>query len=513
MAEKWRCHINITFKGFVLCGIFRCFGGKNMYDIAVIGGGVVGSLIAKKLSEYNISGIILEKEADVSMGTSKANSAIVHAGYDAMPGTLIAKLNVKGSEIMENLCKELHVPYKKIGSMVIATDDHQKEHLLKLLKYGITNNVKGIKMISGDEAREIEPNLNEEITYALYAPSAAIICPYELNIAAAEIAIINGFDIKLNYNVCSIEKRDNFFTIKNAADETINAKYIVNAAGLHSDEIASLLGPVDFFITPRRGEYMIMDKIDGDFIKSIIFQTPTIMGKGVLVAPTVDGNIFAGPTAENIDDKTDKATTRLGLDSLIDKAHISVPKLNFKNVIKSFTGLRASVYGYHDFIINNHPKSHRFINVAGICSPGLSAAPAIAEYTTKLLKESGMKLNLKSDFTRIREKEKPFREMNDKERAEAIQNNPLHGKIICRCETATAAEIIDAIHSPIPCITIDGIKRRARAGMGRCQGGFCMPKVLELIHQETGLPYEEITKFGGDSKIVYSRLKNRKDLK
>lgn len=482
-----------------------------MYDIAIIGAGVVGSLIAKELAEFDISGIILEKESDVSMGTSKANSAIVHAGYDATPGTLMAQLNVRGSEIMEEVCAKLHVPYQRIGSMVIAMDDYQKRHLERLLKSGEENNVKDLEIISGDRAREIEPNLNKDVVYALIAPTAAIICPYELNIAAAELAIINGFKIKLNYAVSSIEEKVDAFVIKSTNDETITAKYVINAAGLFSDEVASLLGDVDFFITPRRGEYVIMDKIDGDFVNTVIFQTPNLIGKGVVVAPTVDGNLFAGPTAENLKDKTDKSTTRLGLDSLKDRAHLSVPMLNFTNVIKSFTGLRASVNGHHDFIIKPHPKSDKFINVAGICSPGLSAAPAIAEYVLKLLQNTDIELNKKANYLQVRYKEKPFREMNDTERAEAVKRNPLHGRIICRCETASAAEIINAIHSPIPCITIDGIKRRARAGMGRCQGGFCMPKVLELIHKETGLPYEDITKFGGNSNIVYSRLKHRED--
>ena len=476
------------------------------YDVTVIGAGVVGSLIARALSRYELKLCLVDKDSDVSMGASKANSGIVHAGYAAKPGTLKALLNVKGNEMMDTVASELGVPFKRIGSLVVGFGDDDLPALEKLLNDGKANGVPGLKVLDRTEIAAIEPNLSEKASHALYAPTAGIICPYELTIAAAENAVSNGAEIRLGSPVTSIEKIEDGFSVT-AGGSTFETKYIINAAGVYSDAIAAMAGDKSIDVFPRKGEYMLLDKSQGGMVNHVIFQTPTKYGKGILVTPTVDGNLLVGPTATDEDDKDDTSTTSEGLSVVSSKGLKSVPGLNLREVINSFAGLR-SVPSNGDFTVAQSKSVEGLINVAGIESPGLSASPAIAEYTVGVLKEAGAELTPKKSFNPIRKPIPRFSEMTDEEKAAKIKENPLYGRIICRCESVTEGEIVDAIHRPVGAHNLDAIKRRTRQGMGRCQGGFCIPRVMSILSRELGISEEEITKCGGDSKMIVGRTKH-----
>lgn len=474
------------------------------YDVAVVGAGVIGSLIARELCRYNIKVALVEKNNDMATGTSKANSAIVHAGFDAKPGTLKAKLNVEGTALMPELCKTLGVPFKPVGSLVVAFSDEEVETLGELLERGKANGVPGLEIYDAAKLREVEPFISENAKAALWAPTAGIVCPYELTIAAAENAVVNGADFIRNFEVKKIGFYGNEFTVSNGENE-FKTKYIINAAGVYCDEIAALIGDTSIHTIPRKGEYMLCDKSVGHLAKHTIFQCPSKMGKGVLVTPTVDGNLLIGPSALDIEDKEDFATTAAALSGILETAKKSVPSLTTREVITSFAGLRAHCTR-DDFIIEPSEKNSRFINVAGIESPGLSSAPAIAEYVRDIILKSAS-FEEKADFNPVREEPVRFRHMTNEERKALIEKNPAYGQIICRCETITEGEILDAIHAPAGARDVDGVKRRTRAGMGRCQGGFCGSKVVEILARELGVEINEITKFGGNSKILYERTK------
>jgi glycerol-3-phosphate dehydrogenase len=474
-----------------------------MYDVAIIGAGVTGCAVARELSKYKLDVCVLEGENDVATGASRANSAIVHAGYDCEPGTMMAKLNVLGSNKMEALCRELDVPYKRIGSFVLAFDDKDMEILERLNNNAITNGVREVEIISGEETRKIQPNINKDVVAALYAKTAAITCPYELNIALAENAVVNGIEVKIDFRVDKIEKIDNYFKVS-SGDKSVEARFVVNAAGLYADEMSKLIGAEEFTILPRKGEYMLLDRRERKGIYKILFQTPSELGKGVLVSPTVDDNVFAGPTALDIDDKHDTSTTQEGLDYLKKLAVRSVPSLNLRNVITQFSGIRAVMKEKHDFLVGESKIVKRFVQAAGICSPGLSASPAMGEEVVSHLVGAGLELKEKENFNPIRKKAKRFREMTKEEKEEAIAGNKLYGRVICRCESVTEAEVVDAIHAPIPARTIDAIKKRTRAGMGRCQGGFCLPRVMEILSRELGISIGEILKSSTGSNIIAS---------
>lgn len=474
------------------------------YDVAVIGAGVIGSLIARELSRYNIKIALVEKCSDMAMGTSKANSAIVHAGFDAKPGTLKAKLNVKGTELMPELCKTLFVPFKPVGSLVVAFSDEEMATIKELLERGVKNGVPGLEIYDQAKLREEEPAISEEAKGALWAPSAGIVCPYELTIAAAENAVMNGVEFIRNFEVKKIDFNGGEFTVSNGETE-FSAKYVINAAGVFCDEIAALIGDNSIHTVPRKGEYMLCDKSIGYLAKHTIFQCPSKMGKGILVTPTIDGNLLLGPSAIDIDDKTDVATSADTLSDILEIAKKSVPCLNTREVITSFAGLRAHC-DRDDFIIEPSEKNEQFINVAGIESPGLSSAPAIAVYVKDMLLEK-LEAEEKADFIPSRKEPVRFRHMSNEERKALIEKNPAYGRIICRCETITEGEILDAIHAPAGARDVDGVKRRTRAGMGRCQGGFCGSKVVEILARELGVELNEITKCGGGSKILYERTK------
>ena len=475
---------------------------KDQYDVLIIGAGVTGCAIARELSHTGLKIALSDACDDVAMGASRANSAIVHAGYDCVPGTLMAKLNVRGNEMFDDVCESLNVPLLRVGSFVIAFGEEDEKELNNLLERGRANGVPGLEIISGERAREMEPKLSDDVTAALWAPTAGITCPYELTIAMSENARANGADILLRKRAVAIDYANDEFTVKFEDGTSVGAKYVVNAAGVYADEVARLIGDDSFTISPRKGEYMLLDK-QALCVGTVIFQTPSKLGKGVLVSPTVDGNIFAGPTAQDKVEKNDTQTTPEGLAELKKFSLKSVPTLNLRQVITSFAGVRAQP-STGDFIIRPSDKNARFIHAAGICSPGLSSAPAIAEYVRGLIKEAGADTAERADAIYVREHAKPFRQMDAEERAEAYKRNPLYGRIICRCETVTEAEIVDAIHRGAT--TVDGVKRRTRAGRGRCQGGFCAPRVMEILSRELGVPTESLTKFGGKSYMVAGKL-------
>lgn len=474
------------------------------YDVAVVGAGVVGGLIARELSRYELNVALLEKCNDVAMGTTKANSAIVHGGFDAQNGTLKAELNVKGTAMMPELCKKLSVPFKKNGSVVVAFSDSEMDHVKELYERGVKNGVPELSVIDQAELRRIEPNISDKAVGALLCESAGIVCPYELTIAAVENAVTNGVEFIRNCDVKAINENADGYVLDTTAGE-INVKYIINAAGNFSDDLARMVGDDSIELIPRKGEYYLLDKSVGNLAVHTIFQCPNEMGKGILVTPTVDGNLLIGPTAINQDSKEDTDTTPAGLIEIVEKALKSVPIVSARNAITSFAGVRAHPVN-DDFIIGWCDKSANFLNVAGIESPGLSSAPAIATYVRDILAEK-VDLIEKSSYTDEREEPVRFRHMSDDERAELIKKNAAYGRIVCRCETITEGEIIDAIKAPAGARDVDGVKRRTRAGMGRCQGGFCGSKVVEILARELGVDMNEITKFGGESKIIYERTK------
>ena len=475
------------------------------FDVAVIGAGVVGSLITRELSKYNIKVALLERHNDCAMGATKANSAIVHAGFDAKEGSLKAKLNVRGVELMKKFCKELNVPLQNNGALVVAFSEDEVPHLNNLLERGVANGVPDLRVIGREELVEMEPNIGPQAVGALVAPTSSIVCPYELTIAGVENAVTNGAEFIRNCAVEGIEYKNDEFILSTTQGE-ITAKYVINAAGVHSGKVASLIGDDSIEIVVRHGDYYLLDKSQGSLVSHTIFQCPTKMGKGVLVSPTVDGNLIVGPSAEDINDGDDVATTNVGLDKIYVNAIKSVPAVSLRNAITSFSGNRAHPTS-DDFIIGSSAVNKNFINAAGIESPGLSSAPAIAEMVEGIILELTGGLEKKADYNPVRPEPVRFRHMSTEERAKLIEKNKAYGRIVCRCETITEGEIIDAIHAPAGARDVDGVKRRTRAGMGRCQGGFCGSKVVEILARELGTEMNEITKFGGQSKIMYERTK------
>ena len=473
-----------------------------MYDIVIIGAGVVGGMIARELSAYDLKICILEKENDVAMGATKANSAIVHAGFDAKEGSLKAKMNVRGSQIMQKVAEELGVKYIRNESLVVAFESERAE-VEAIYERGVKNGVPGLRIVEKEELLALEPNLNPELSCALLAPTGAIVCPYELCISAIGNAMDNGAELKLNFDVCSIEKKDGGYTVTSADGESIDAKYVINSAGVYSDEVAAMTGDADFDVHPRRGEYMILDKECGAFVQRTIFHTPTKMGKGILVAPTVDGNLLLGPTATDIEDKEDKSVTADGYAQIIGRAGDNVSGIPYGKVITSFCGLRA-VGSTGDFIIKLRDG---ILTLGGIESPGLTSAPAIAEYVVDMLEKDGLALEKKADFDPIHVPAHAFNNMTLEKKNEVIAKDSRYGRIVCRCEGITEGEIVAAIHTNPGATDVDGIKRRTRSGMGRCQGGFCSPIVVQILARELGVSIEEVTKYGKGSTINYGKTK------
>ena len=469
-----------------------------MKKIAVIGAGVVGGLVARELSRYELDVTILERGSDVALGATRANSAIVHAGFDAKEGSLKARFNVRGSEMMEDVCRELGVKYKRNGSLVVGFSEEDRETLEGLKIRGEKNGVKELSVVGREELIKIEPNLGDEVTCALVAPTGAIVCPYELCMASVGNAMDNGAELKLDFNVAAIEEKGEGYEVISDKGERVYADYVINCAGVYSDAVARMVGDDSFAVHPRRGEYMLLDREAGDLVSHTIFRCPSKMGKGVLVSPTVDGNLLLGPTAEDIEDKEDTSTTAAGLDKVRSLAAQQVRGIPFGKVITSFTGLR-SVGSTGDFIINMPKRG--FINLAGIESPGLSSSPAIAVHVAQMLADEGVELVNKADFNPVRRPMHYFKELDNEGKNEVIKAHPEFAHVICRCETVTEGEILEAIRTNPKPRDVDGVKRRTRASMGRCQGGFCTPYIIELLASELSIDYTEVTKFGGDSKI------------
>ena len=475
-----------------------------MFDITIIGTGVVGSAIARELSRYKLKICVLEKESDTASGTTKANSAIVHAGFDAEPGTLKGKLNAKGNAMFDELSKELDFPFKRIGSLVLCFDEKDLDGLYKLKKQGEENGVPGLEILDGDKVKNMEPNISENAAAALYAPTGGIVCPYEMTIALAENAYTNGAEFKFDTKVESIDKKDGKYVI-NTNKGSIETKLVINAAGIYADEINNMVSKNKLKIIPRKGEYCLFDKAVGNTVSKTIFQLPTKMGKGVLITPTVDGNLLVGPNAVDIDDKEDLDTTSEGINDILEKASLSVKSIPVRQVITSFSGLRAhSTAG--DFIIGEAEDAENFINTAGIESPGLSSAPAIAKMVEGMVvKKLSPEKNDK--FNPIRKGIPKFREMSNEERKKLIAQDHRYGKIVCRCETVTEGEIVNAIQRPFGAKNLDGIKRRTRAGMGRCQCGFCSTRLVDILARELKVDPKSITKYGKGSNILIGKNK------
>ncbi len=470
-----------------------------MTDVIIIGAGVVGAAVARELSRKDRSILVLEKNSDVCEGTSKANSGIVHGGYDAAVGSKKALFNLKGSLMMEELSKTLDFPYKKNGSLVLSPKGADPHALKALYERGIKNGVKGLEIVGKDRLKDLEPNVNDNIEGALYVPTGAIVCPFLLTIAMAENAAVNGVEFKLDTEVKSIIKEDDVFTVMTDKGE-FRSRFIVNAAGVHADEIHNMVCPSKIKIEPVRGQYCLFDKTAAGTVSHTLFSLPTKMGKGVLITPTVHGNLLAGPTAEVLDDKEAVDTTAAGLETVLEKGALSVKEVPLRKIITSFAGLRARETG-KDFIIGQDSNVSGFIDAAGIESPGLSAAPAIGVYIAELINELDPAQD-KDDFRETRKGTVSAALSDEETRKELIKKDPAYANVICRCELVTEAEIIDAIRRPLGARTLDGIKRRVRAGMGRCQAGFCSPKVVEILSRELGISEQEITKSGRGSEIL-----------
>jgi len=476
------------------------------YDVVIIGAGVIGSAVARYLSQYRLKACVLEKGNDVCTGTSKANSAIVHAGFDAQAGTMMAKYNVEGSEMMEDLSKELDFLYSRIGSLVVCMSEDERPALQALYENGLKNGVKELEIIERDRLVEMEPNIADEAVCALWAPTGAVVCPFGLTIALAENAYTNGVEFFLNTKVDTIEKTADGFNVI-AGDKTWETKCVVNAAGVYSADFHNLFAEKKVSIVPRKGEYMLLDHTAGDHVHHTVFQLPSKLGKGVLVSPTVHGNLLLGPTALDVDDFEGTNTTSGGLGQVQTKCGIAVKNVPVRQVITSFAGLRAHDDD-HEFVLGELKEAPGFFDCTGIESPGLSSAPAIGRMMAKAIAEK-LQAPENENFNGTRKGIVDAKKLSLEERNELIKKEPAYGQIICRCESISEGEILDAIRRPLGAKDLDGVKRRVRAGMGRCQAGFCSPRVMEILARELNTDLSEITKNGGASKFIVGIAKDR----
>ncbi len=470
-------------------------------DVIIIGGGVVGCAIARYLSQYDLKLALLEKTEDVCSGTSKANSGIVHSGYDPEPGTNKAKFNVRGAELVKELSKTLDFDYVQNGSLIICDDESRMGELNVLYERGLKNGVKNMKILNREEVHQLEPNLNDNVVGALHCPTGGIVCPFSMTVAFAENAAENGCEFLFDAEVVKIEKTNIGYSVWIKDGRIIHTKAVVNAAGLYSDVFHNMVNKEKIEIIPGRGNYMLLDKEVGSYVKSTVFQLPTNLGKGVLVSPTAHGNLLMGPTSIKNIDREDTATYAEDFDIIKRDAIRSVKSLNLNKVITSFSGLRAHVAS-GDFIVEESKDSPLFFEAAGIDSPGLTSAPAIGEYLASLI-ASRMNLTKKPNFKATRKGFVKVASLPVEERKALIKENPLYGVIVCRCEEISEGEILDAIRRPIGATTLDGVKRRVRAGMGRCQAGFCMPRTMELLAQELSIPMESVRKNEKGSEVLY----------
>ena len=470
-----------------------------MYDVVIIGCGVVGAAAAYELSRYDISVVVLERENDVAMGTTKANSGIIHAGYGSEPSSLMAKLNVEGARLAKELCEKLDVPYRQCGSLVLAFTKKEISVLEQLLQDGMMNGVPGIQIIGKETVLDMEPNLSYDVEAALYAPSAMVVSPWEYALALAETAVKNGVKINLEYTVDAIDKTGDGYKLQTNFG-SLEARCVINAAGLYADKIHNMIAEPTFEIIPTKGEYYLLDKNKGKHVKHVIFQCPTEESKGVLVTPTVHGNLLVGPGSDRIWDRGNVSTTAQGLDYVMKLAHRASPGIDFNANIRNYAGNRARS-DHDDFIISEAAPG--FIDLAGICSPGLSAAPAIAKMAVKMLENNGLVLSKKQLFHDKRRKVR-FNELTSDEKASLVASDPAYGRVVCRCETVTEGEVRDALSGLIPPCSVDAIKRRTGTGMGRCQAGFCGPRVLDLLAKHCRCKPTDVLQDGAGTHILIS---------
>ncbi|NMB13487.1 MAG: NAD(P)/FAD-dependent oxidoreductase [Firmicutes bacterium] len=478
-------------------------GTKTHYDVIIIGGGVVGTAILRALSRLQLRTMLLEKAVEIGWGTTKANSGIVHAGFHSEPGLWKTKLSIAGNRMFDRLCDELDVPFWRNGLMMVARTQEEENILRHYYQQGLENGVTGMEMLDGEAAHHLEPNLAPEISLALRAPSGAVIAPFELAIAQAENAIANGAEVHTGLAVTDISHDEDRFIITTDDGDTWTATYLVNSAGLFADDLARICGLDVTPIIPRKGEEYLFDQRVSDLVTHTIFPVPTPTSKGILVIPTAEGNLMIGPTALELPHKNDLATTAQGFDEIFSFTQKLVPRLNRRDIIASFAGIRAgSPTG--DFIFET---SHggKAVHLLGIESPGLTAAPAIAEHVCQMLAEAGLPQSEKPEFNPRRPKVIRFKELSDAQKEQVIRENPLYAHVVCRCETITEGEIVDAIHRGAR--TVDGVKFRTRAGMGRCQGGFCTPHVVKILARELGVSPLEITKRGNGSRLLVAGAK------
>ena len=470
-----------------------------MYDVIIIGAGVTGCAVARYLSRYQGSALVLERAEDVCCGTSKANSAIIHAGFDAAHGSLMAKMNVQGNRMLPELAKELDFPFRRNSSLVVCMSEEDMHRLLALYENGVKNGVEGLEIVDAQRLHELEPNVSKNAVAALWAPTGGIVCPFNMTIALAENANANGVDFRFNTKVTGFTRGEEGWTVHTEQGD-FQTRYVVNAAGVYADVLHNMVSARKLHITPRRGDYCLLDRQVGGFVSHTVFQLPGKLGKGVLVSPTVHGNIIVGPTAIDIEDRDGTNTTAAGLEELIAKAGISVDNLPIRQTITSFAGLRAHE-DHHEFVIGEAEDAPGFVDCAGIESPGLTSAPAIGLTVAELLREK-LGLRKKEDFIATRKGLLDPKSLTKEAYQALIRENPAYGQIICRCEQVTEGEIIDAIRRPLGARSLDGVKRRTRAGMGRCQAGFCSPRVMEILARELGVSQAEITKCGGASRLI-----------
>ena len=470
-----------------------------MYDVIIIGAGVTGCAVARYLSRYQGSALVLERAEDVCCGTSKANSAIIHAGFDAAHGSLMAKMNVQGNRMLPELAKELDFPFRRNSSLVVCMSEEDMPRLRALYENGVKNGVEGLEIVDAQRLHELEPKVSKNAVAALWAPTGGIVCPFNMTIALAENANANGVDFRFNTKVTGFTRGEEGWTVHTEQGD-FQTRYVVNAAGVYADVLHNMVSARKLHITPRRGDYCLLDRQVGGFVSHTVFQLPGKLGKGVLVSPTVHGNIIVGPTAIDIEDRDGTNTTAAGLEELIAKAGISVDNLPIRQTITSFAGLRAHE-DHHEFVIGEAEDAPGFVDCAGIESPGLTSAPAIGLTVAELLREK-LGLRKKEDFIATRKGLLDPKSLTKEAYQALIRENPAYGQIICRCEQVTEGEIIDAIRRPLGARSLDGVKRRTRAGMGRCQAGFCSPRVLEILARELGVSQAEITKCGGASRLI-----------
>lgn len=469
------------------------------YDIAIIGAGVIGASVARFLSQYHARICVIERNNDVCEGTSKANSAIIHAGHDAETGSLKAKLNLKGNQMMDQIASELDIPFKRNGALVVCLDHGDLPALQSLYQKGLANGVEGLELLDRTQALAREPMLSDRVVAALYASTSGIICPFELTLGFAENAAANGVEFLLGTTVTNLTRSTGGYQIE-TDEKTISCRAVINAAGVYSDQIHNMICDAPLSVIPRRGEYILLDRTAGGHVSHTIFQLPGKYGKGILVTPTVHGNLLTGPTAEDIDGREDTRTTQNGLADVLIKAAYAVRDIPFRQAITSFSGLRSHL-AQDDFYIRE--SADCFFDAAGIESPGLTASPAIGIYLSDLVADR-LKLKRNEGFQPIRKRILPLKELPYEIRQQKISERPEYGEIICRCEEISEGEIMDAIHRPLGATTLDGVKRRIRAGMGRCQSGFCSPRVMEIIVRETGRTMQDIRKNQDGSWIVCS---------